>query len=76
MKNVLGMLKGESKYETAENCSMALIFLGAVLLAAGIGLNIITTVGIPTILAMLGAFITFVGTVALIFVWLFKEMSD
>ena len=76
MKNVLGMLKGESKYETLENYSIVVIFLGAVILAAGIGLNVITTVGFPTIMAMLGAFISFVGTIALIFVWLFKEMSE
>ncbi len=73
LKNVLGMLKGESRRKTAENYSIAFLLLGAVLLASGIGLNIVTTVGVPTILAMAGALITFLATVSLIVIWLMGE---
>lgn len=78
MKNVLGMLKGmlkgENKFEILENYSIFSIFVGAFILSLGIGLTIITPKGIPAILAMLGAFISFVSTVALILVWLAKEI--
>lgn len=74
MRSVRGMLKGENKYETAENYSIALLIFGSVILAAGIGLNAISTVGVPTILAMLGAMITFLATVALIITWFLKEV--
>lgn len=75
MKNVLGMLKGSSKYETAENWAIAFIVLGAVMLSAGIGISIVNPKGIAAILAMLGSFISFIATVVLIFVWLAKEFS-
>ena len=66
-------LKGENKLETAENYCILFIFIGAITLSTGIALNIISTKGITTILAMLGALISFLFTVALIFVWLLKE---
>ncbi len=75
MKNVLDTLKGEDKFETLENYSIALIVFGAVVLSIGIGLTIITPKGIPAILAMFGSLVSFLATVALIFVWLLKEMS-
>jgi len=68
------MLKGEDRYETLENYSIFFIFIGAAMLSLGIGLNAITTVGIPTILAMFGALISFIFTVALIFIWLAKDI--
>ena len=78
MKNVLGMLrgilKGENKFETLENYSIFFICAGAFVLFLGIGLTVITTRGVPAILAMLGAFISFVSTVALILVWLAKDI--
>ena len=74
LKNVLDMLKGEDRYETLENYSIFSIFIGAFILSLGIGLTIISTKGIPTILAMLGAFISFVSTIVLILVWLAKEI--
>jgi hypothetical protein len=69
------MLKGSSKYETAENWAIAFIVLGAVMLSAGIGISIVNPKGIAAILAMLGSFISFIATVVLIFVWLAKEFS-
>lgn len=77
MKNVLGMLKGSNKYETAENYCIAFVALGAFILAAGIGLTALSTAGISAVLAMLGALIVFIFTVALILSWLAKEiLSD
>jgi len=73
LKNVLGMLKGSGKYETAENVAIALIIVGAVMLSAGIGISIVQPKGVAAILAMVGSFVSFVATVALIFVWLAKE---
>jgi len=67
------MLKGENKYETAENYSIAVLVMGAAVLAAGMLLNVLSTRGMSAILSMFGALISFVGTVALIFVWLLKE---
>jgi len=67
------MLKGENKYETAENYSMLVLIIGSVMLALGILLNVVSTVGISAILCMFGALIAFIGTVSLIFVWLLKE---
>lgn len=74
MRNVLDMLKGKDKYETAENYSMLFIVVGAVILSTGIGLTILSPKGISAIMAMLGSLISFLATVVLIFVWLVKEL--
>jgi uncharacterized membrane protein YidH (DUF202 family) len=71
--HVLKFLKGKDKLETAENFSIAFIAIGAGILSFGIGLTVITPKGVPAILAMLGAFISFISTVTLIFIWLIKE---
>jgi hypothetical protein len=71
----LPQLKGKNKYETAENFSILFIIIGAAMLSSGIGLTIINPKGIFTILAMLGSFIAFLSTTALIFIWLVKEIS-
>jgi len=73
LKNVLDMLKGKDKYETLENYSILFIFLGSIILSLGIGLTIISPIGISAILAMLGALISFLSTFMLILVWLIKE---
>ncbi len=75
MKNVLGMLKGSDKYETAENYSLLGVVLGAVSLSSGIGLAAFSSQGIPAILAMMGSLIAFISTVILIFVWIVKSFS-
>jgi len=67
-------LKGKDKYTTAENYSILFIFVGAIILSAGIGLTIFSTQGIFTILAMLGSFVAFISTVILILSWLAKEI--
>lgn len=75
MKNVLGMLKGSDKYETAENYSLLGVIIGAILLSSGIGLAAFNSQGIPVILAMMGSLIAFLFTVILIFVWIAKSFS-
>jgi len=68
-------LKGKDRYETWENYSIVFIFFGVILLILGIGTTVITTKGIPAILSMLGAFISFIATVALIVIWLVRDMK-
>lgn len=67
-------LKGKDKYETAENYSILFIMIGAIVLAAGIGLSAFSTKGISAILAMLGSLISFLFTIVLIFIWFAKEL--
>lgn len=74
MKNVLGMLKGRTKLDTLENWSVASIVLGGLTLAAGITLSAWWTQGLPALLTMAGTFVSFLSTVALIFIWLAKEV--
>jgi hypothetical protein len=69
-------LKGKDKYETWENYSILFIFLGAVLLSSGIGLSIFTQKGLPVILAMAGAFLSFISIIALILIWLIKSFKE
>ncbi len=71
----LGMFKGKTLYEKIEGYCILILIVGAIMLSAGIGLTVISTKGIPAILAMLGSLISFLATVALIFVWLFKELQ-
>jgi hypothetical protein len=68
-----GKLKGEDRYETAENYCLHGIVIGTIMVAIGILTNVISTQGITAIIAMLGALLSFASTVGLIFVWLFKE---
>lgn len=70
------MLKSKNKFEKAEGYSIMAMLAGAAILSLGIGLTIFNTKGISAILAMLGALISFLATVALIGVWLVKELSD
>ena len=67
------MLKGRTKLETTERISILLIVGGAVLVSLGIGLNIFSTKGLTTIVAMMGAVISFLGVVILILVWLLQD---
>jgi hypothetical protein len=67
------MLKGSDKYETAENCALSGVLIGALLLSSGIGLTALNAKGVPTILAMIGSLIAFLSTVILIFVWISKD---
>jgi hypothetical protein len=68
------LFKG-NRYEKMEGYCIVILLIGALMLSAGIGLTTISTKGIPAIMAMLGSLISFLATVALIFVWLFKELQ-
>lgn len=68
-------LRGKDKLETVENYCILLIFIGAMGLSAGIGLNVISTKGFTVILTMLGALVSFLSTVALIAVWILREFK-
>jgi len=68
--------KGKSGVEKAEDIAILVVLIGALMFSAGIGLNILNTKGFSTVLAMFGAFISFVGTIILISVWLLKEFFD
>ena len=67
-------LRGENRYETAENYCIAGIVIGTVMVSVGILFSIVITEGISAVTAMLGALLSFGSTVALIFVWMIKEM--
>lgn len=73
IKDIRTKLKGQDKYETAENYSIAGIVLGTVLVSIGIISTLISTQGVPAIVAMLGAMLSFLSVVALIIVWTVKE---
>ncbi len=73
---IFSKLKGNNRFETAENYSILFIFVGAIAFSAGIGLNILNTRGFSTILAMLGALVSFLSTVALIAIWVVKEFEN
>jgi len=73
---VLIKLKGKDKYETLENYAILFVFVGGVVLSAGIGLTVLSTKGVSAIFAMLGSFIAFMATVALISIWLIKEFRS
>ncbi|MBI2547532.1 MAG: hypothetical protein HYW23_03740 [Candidatus Aenigmarchaeota archaeon] len=69
-------LKGNNRLETVENYSILFAFIGALVLSIGIGLNVFGTKGVSAVLPMLGALVTFLSTVVLIFVWLVKEFKE
>lgn len=71
---IFDMLKTGNKYERTESYCILFLLTGSIMLSAGIGLTIISTKGIPAILAMLGSLIAFLSTVALIFTWLIQEL--
>jgi len=73
---ILGMLKSKNKYEKAEWYCILSLIIGVLILSLGIGLSILNPKGISAILAMLGSLFSFLATVALIFVWLIKELKS
>jgi len=73
---VLRKLKGKNRFETLENYSIAGIIVGAFVFAGGVGLTALSPKGISAILAMMGAVVAFCGTVALVFVWLIREIFE
>ena len=80
MKRGEGILKkvkirGKTRLETLENISIYGIIGGAFLLSFGIGLTSIKSEGLVVFIPMLGALLSFLFTVILIFVWLFEELK-
>lgn len=71
---IFNLLKGKNKYERAEGYCIVILLIGAFTMSAGIGLTIFNPKGISAILAMLGSFIAFIATIALIFTWLIQEL--
>jgi hypothetical protein len=75
LKNVLGMLKGSDKYETAENYALTSALIGGLILSSGIASSALNPKGISAILAMMGTLIAFLSTVILIIVWIVKDFT-
>ncbi|TAL48592.1 hypothetical protein EPN87_00235 [archaeon] len=69
-------LKGATRLETAENYTILGIVFGVVLFIIGMGLTAVSTTGISALLTIVGSFVSFVSTVALILVWLVKEFKS
>ncbi len=69
-------IKGATRLETVENICIVFIIVGAVILSIGIGSTAITTKGLPAIVSMLGAVITFSSTIAWVFTWIVKEFKE
>ena len=69
-------LKGKDKIETVENYCILFIFLGAIMLSLGIGFTVFSTKGMPVVFAMLGALVSFLSTVGLVFTWVAKDLSE
>jgi len=74
MLSALRIPRGKDRFETAENCSMAGVVAGAALFSLGVGLSAFSPAGVAAILAMLGAVVSFVSSVALVFSWLAKDL--
>jgi hypothetical protein len=74
MLNALRVPRGKDRFETAENYAISGVVTGAVIFALGLGLAAFGSAGVPTILAMLGAIVSFVSSVALVFAWLAKDL--
>ncbi len=75
LKDVLGILKGKTKYEKAEGYLIYILLGSALVMSIGIGLTIFNTKGISAILAMSGALISFLATIGLIIIWLLQEIT-
>ena len=72
----LSKLKGKDRIETVENYCILFIFSGAIMLSLGIGFTVISTKGLPVILAMSGALVSFLSTVGLVFTWVVKDFKE
>lgn len=66
-------LRGQSKYETLEKILIFLIVLGAIVLAAGMSLTIISTTGVFAAITLVGSFMVFIFSVLLVIVWFLKS---
>lgn len=71
---MLKNLRGKDRFETLENYSMVGVIVGALVFAGGVGLTTLSTKGFPAIVSMLGAVVAFCASVALVLIWLAKEI--
>jgi|GEM_PF-4969003 uncharacterized membrane protein len=62
----------EKKEERIENLSIFCIVIGTVLISLGLGLTIISTQGLPAILAMVGSFLVFIFSIVFLIANLVK----
>ena len=74
MLSALRVPRGRDRFETAENYSIVGVVAGAVLFSLGIGLAAFSPAGVSAMLAMLGAVVSFVSSVALVLAWLAKDL--
>ena len=72
--NIFRRLKGRNRRETLENYSIGGIIFGALVLSLGIGLTALNPKGLSTIIAMMGALLSFMSSVTLVISWLLKEL--
>jgi len=73
----IGKIRGNDRLETLENLSILLIVVGALMLSAGIGLNISAReAATSAVLAMMGSLVAFVFTVLLVVTWVAREFSS
>lgn len=70
---LFGRLKGKDSIDTIHNYSIAGIILSGVFFAIGVAATGFQTAGTPAIIAMLGAFFSFVFTLILLGTWFVKE---
>ncbi len=66
-------LKGESRMETLENYSIVGVIVGALIFSMGVGLTVIASEGIPVIITMLGAVLSFISSASVVVVLFFRE---
>jgi predicted lipid-binding transport protein (Tim44 family) len=68
-------LKSKDKAERVEGFCILFLFIGSLILSLGIGLSILNPKGISAIVAMVGALLAFISTIALVFVWFIREFK-
>lgn len=71
----IGKLKGKDSEETKENYIILSIFIGALILSFGIGMSVFSP-HFSAIFSMVGAWIAFLSTLALIILWVKKEFRS
>lgn len=62
-------LHGHGRKEAVERYIILGIVVGVVLAGIGTAATVLSTAGVPAVLAMVGSFITFIFTVILVFYW-------
>jgi len=68
------MLKSKNNVERVEGYIILSLLASSLLLSAGIGLSAVSGKGLAAAMAMLGALLSFLSAVALIMVWVWKDV--